>query len=76
MIETNGRLPQHEVLRCRVRYFTDGAVLGSRDYVQRYLTAYRISSGRRSRTAPRPLPNVTDWGDLATLRGLRRNAFG
>lgn len=76
VIKTNGHLPQHEVLRCRVRYFTDGAVLGSREYVERFLTAYRISTGRRIRTAPRPLPSVTDWGDLSTLRGLRRNAFG
>ena len=76
VIRTSGQLPQHEVLRCRIRYFSDGAVLGSRDYVQRHLVAYRLTTGRRSRTAPRPLPDVTTWGDLATLRGLRRSAFG
>jgi REP element-mobilizing transposase RayT len=76
VVKSNGQLPQHEVLRCRIRYFTDGAVLGSRDYVQQHLIAYRLSTGRRRRTAPRPLPRVTNWGDLATLRGLRRSAFG
>lgn len=76
VVRARGQLPQHEVLRCRIRYFSDGAVLGSREFIQKYLSAYRTETGRRSRTAPRPLPRVTDWGDLATLRGLRRSAFG
>ena len=76
VLEAKGRLPLATVLRCRVRYFNDGAVLGSKAFVQLHLAAYQARSGRRERTAPRPLPSLTDWGELATLRGLRRHAFG
>jgi hypothetical protein len=65
------------VLRCRIRYFTDGAVLGSRAFVEMHLLAYRVVTGRRARTAVRPIPPVANWGlSLATLRALRKNAFG
>ena len=76
VIKSRGKLPLHQVLRCRVRYFSDGAVLGGHAFVQEHLGTYQKLTGRRSRTAPRSIPSVTDWGDLATLRGLRRNAFG
>jgi putative transposase len=76
VIAENGRLPLATVLRCRVRYFNDGAVLGSQAFVQLHLSTYQRQAGRRSRTVPRPIPRVTEWGDLSTLRGLRQRAFG
>ena len=76
VLKTGGKLPLATVLRCRVRYFTDGAVLGSKAFVATHLAAYRLKTGRRQRTAPRPLPAVSDWGELATLRGLRRDPVG
>ena len=76
VIEAKGQLPVHEVLRCRVRYFSDGAVLGGHAFVLKHLGTYQKLTGRRSRTAPRPLPRVADWGDLSTLRCLRQQAFG
>jgi putative transposase len=76
VMKEGGRLPLATVLRLRIRYFNDGAVLGSRAFVEKHLAAYRRQTGRRERTAPRPLPACTDWGDLTTLRGLRQDAFG
>jgi putative transposase len=77
VIEEGGKLPLSTVLRCRIRYFTDGAVLGSRAFVEAHLHAYRTMTGRRKRTAVRLIPLVADWGSpLATLRALRKNAFG
>ena len=76
VVKSKGRLPLHEVLRCRVRYFSDGAVLGSQTFVQEHLANYQHRTGKRERTRPRPLPSVADWGDLNTLRGLRKQAFG
>jgi hypothetical protein len=77
VIEEGGRLPMATVLRCRIRYFTDGAVLGRRAFVEAQLNAYRTLTGRRKRTAVRPIPPVAEWGSpLATLRALRKNAFG
>ncbi|MBK9989659.1 MAG: transposase [Verrucomicrobia bacterium] len=76
VLKQKGRLPLATVLRCRVRYFTDGAVLGSQAFVETHLAAYRERHGARERTAPRPLAPITDWGGLTALRGLRKNAFG
>ncbi len=76
VIDEGGKLPLSTVLRCRVRYFSDGAVLGSKAFVGTQLAGYRKSMQRRTRSSPKPLPAITDWGELATLRGLRRQAFG
>jgi putative transposase len=76
VVAAKGRLPISEVLRCRVRYFSDGAVLGSRAFVQTQLASYQKLTGLRVRTAPRSVPQVADWGDLMTLRGLRKRGFG
>ena len=76
VIEVRGRLPMATVLRCRIRYFSDGAVLGSQAFVQTQLGLYQRLTGRRMRTAPREIPRVADWGDLMTLRGLRQGGFG
>ncbi len=76
VLKEGGRLPLATVLRCRVRYFNDGAVLGSRAFVQNQLAVYRRYTQRRMHMAPRDLPAITDWGELASLRGLRRRVFG
>lgn len=76
VVQEGGRLPLATVLRCRVRHFSDGAVLGSKAFVADQLVHYRRATGRRARTAPRELPGIADWGDLTTLRGLRKRSFG
>jgi hypothetical protein len=76
VMKADGRLPLATVLRCRVRYFSDGAVLGSQAFVERQLAVYCARTGRREQTAPHPLPKITDWGDITTLRGLRKAVFG
>jgi REP element-mobilizing transposase RayT len=76
VISKGGRLDLSEVLRCRVRYFTDGAVLGSRAFVQDQLAIYQARTGRRRGIEPKLLPSITDWGNLAVLRGVRGLALG
>ena len=71
VIDTGGHLPLATVLRCRLRYFTEGAVLGSRAFVATQLAKYREGTGRRERRGPRPLPTCTDWNDLVTMRSVR-----
>jgi hypothetical protein len=75
-LKSGGRLPLAVVLRCRLRFFTDGAVLGTRAFVTSQLEEYRRRTGKRERTKPRSLPALADWGDLATLRNLRRDPIG
>ena len=69
-----GELPLAAVLRCRVRYFTDGAVLGTAEFVRGYTGAWQSGCGRqfpvkvhRARGAP--------WGDLAVVNALRKEVF-
>jgi hypothetical protein len=57
VVAAHGQLPLATILRCRIRYFSDGAALGSRSFVATQLAAYRNRSGRRGR-CPRS-PNGT-----------------
>ena len=75
VMDAKGTLPLPTLLHCRVRYFTDGAVLGSKEFVAKHLAHYRRQTGQRKRIAPRPLPPITDWGDMTTMRGLQKNAI-
>jgi putative transposase len=71
-----GKLALSDILRCRIGYFTNGAVLGGRAFVETQLAAYRIRTGRRERTGPRALPPIADWGGLTVLRKVRQPALG
>jgi putative transposase len=76
VLNAGGRLPLTTVLRCRVRYFTDGAVLGSQAFVADALKRYQEMTGRRRRQVrPEPLPGA-DWAGLSALRRLRQVPFG
>jgi REP element-mobilizing transposase RayT len=76
VIKDGGRLSPVTVLRCRLRYFADGAVLGGRAFVERQLAIYRAKTGRRQRSAPHVLPDWMGFVDWAALRGVRRTGFG
>jgi len=73
--EAQGQLPKAAVLRCRVRYFTDGAILGSAEFVRGFTGALQLERGRKCPAKVNPLMGA-DWGDLAVIRGLRRQVFG
>jgi putative transposase len=67
-------LPKSVVLRCRVRYFTDGVILGSREFVQGYVDSWQAER-KGSRVDPTPMRGA-DWGDLTVMQGLRKGLFG
>jgi REP element-mobilizing transposase RayT len=70
-----GGLSKAEMLRCRVRYFTDGAVLGSADFVSRLTQRWRLE--RRRKHSPKVYPlRGGEWGDLSVIQGLRKEIFG
>jgi len=73
--QENGRLPKAAVLRCRVRYFSDGAILGSTEFVRGFAVAWQRERGRRHPPKVNAMKG-TDWGDLAVIQGLRRQVFG
>jgi len=70
VLDEGGELSRHDLLRCRVRYFTDGVVLGSREFVESVFARHRDLFGPKRRTGARRLRHG-DWGGLCTVRDLR-----
>ena len=68
VIDADGRLPLHEALLCRVRYFCDSAVLGSKAFIENFFRTNPSRVGRRS--CARPLRYI-DLPNTFTLRELR-----
>ncbi|HOB97826.1 MAG TPA: transposase [Verrucomicrobiota bacterium] len=71
--EKNADLALGQVLRLRVRYFSDGVVLGSRDYVNEIFGEYRDRFGPRRRSGARPMRGLPSLENLATMRDLQVN---
>ncbi|MFW5874297.1 MAG: transposase [Verrucomicrobiota bacterium] len=71
----DGILPKAAALRCRVRYFTDGAILGSSEFVRDFLENFQMERERKRPPKAHALKGA-DWGDLRVIRGLRRQVFG
>jgi hypothetical protein len=68
-------LPRAAVLRCRVRYFTDGAILGSQDFVRGFVAAWQPEKQRKYPPKVN-LMRGTDWQGMATIQGIRKQVFG
>ncbi|MFO8027220.1 MAG: transposase [Opitutales bacterium] len=73
--QENALLPKATVLRCRVRYFTDGAILGSQEFVRGFVGAWQMEKKRKYPPKPNLLRGA-DWNNLATIQGLRKSVFG
>ena len=71
----NAVLPRTTVLRCRVRYFTDGAILGSAEFVRGFTGAWQREKGRKYPPKVNSMQGA-DWGGLSVIQGLRRQVFG
>lgn len=71
VISEGGRLPLQTVLRCRVRYFSDGLVLGGRDFVEDVFCQYRQNFGSNRRCGARSMHSAV-WNGLFTLRDIRK----
>ena len=70
VLDNGGHLPKSVLLRCRVRYFTDGVVLGSKHYVDDVFHRHRDQFSPKRKTGARALRGG-GWGDLSTVRRLR-----
>ncbi|CAN5471408.1 hypothetical protein BH23VER1_BH23VER1_01300 [soil metagenome] len=66
---TGGALPLHEILRSRVRYLTEGAAVGSQEFLDRLLMERPRFFGPRRKRAGRPMRGG-DWGELCAVRDL------
>ena len=70
----DGELPKSVMLRCRVRYFTDGAILGSAEFVRGFTIGWQMDRGRKHPPKVNAMRG-SDWGGLAVIQGLRRQVF-
>lgn len=74
VIAQGGKLPVSVLLRCRVRYMTAGAVLGSQEFVSTYYEAHREHFSERRKKCFHKMSG-SDWGGLVVLRGLRSDIY-
>jgi len=74
MEKEQGALPRYILLRCRIRYLTEGAVLGSREFVQSHVEHWQRSTGRKY--PPRPqMIETEDTEVLAVMKNVRGTAY-
>lgn len=71
VLVAKGRLPLTTVLRCRVRYMTDGVALGSRAFVDGVFQRHRGYFSEKRRDGARVMRGA-QWGGLFTARDLRK----
>ena len=72
--DQDGEIPFGKMLRCRIRYFTDGAVIGSRGFVDEAFMKSRERFGPKRATGARRLKGDSKpaSGVLWSLRDLRK----
>jgi len=76
--EARGAMSVPRVLRHRVRYFCDGAVLGTAEFVNEIFTREqerRKRFGEKRTTGARRMRGA-DWGELRVLRDLQKDVIG
>ena len=70
VLAAGGKLTLAQVLRCRVRYFTEGTVLGTQSFVDTFFKRQRESFGERRSSGARRM-RAAEWGSLRVLRNLK-----
>jgi hypothetical protein len=78
VVEQGGAMPVRQALRHRVRYFCDGAVLGTAAFVNAVFEreqAVRKRFGEKRSTGARRMRGA-DWGELRVLRDLQKDVMG
>jgi REP element-mobilizing transposase RayT len=75
VLAAGGKLSMAQLLRCRVRHFSDGLVIGSRSFVNGWFEGARENFGERRKTGAR---KVSGWDaeGLFSMRDLRKGVVG
>ena len=69
--EAKGKLPAVEVLKARVRHFSDGLAVGTGAMLTAMFEAQRAYFGPKRQSGPRKLRRG-EWGDLRAMRDLQK----
>ena len=70
VLKSGGQLTTAQLLRCRLRYMADGGILGSRSFLESYLSNAAWQFGARRSTAARAMLGG-DWRGVFCIRDLR-----
>ena len=77
VLGTGGQLSAAQLLHCKLRYFTDGVVLGSREFVDRFFTKMK-----EQRPESHTKPTTGAWKlryftrtEIYSLRDLRKDVY-
>ena len=70
----DGGIPLSDLLLARVRYFTDGMILGSEAFVTQQFQKNRDAFGAKRKRAGQALAGAC-WDGLHVMRGLRRRVY-
>ena len=76
VLRSKGRVPAREYVRCRVRYFCDGAVLGGKEWVEGMFREHRKRFGRKRKSGARRMRGLDPAEALYTWRDLQKDVFG
>ena len=74
VLQAKGKLTLPAYVRCRVRYFCDGAIFGGREFVEEMFRAHRGRFGSKRKTGARRMKGLES--ELFTLRDLQVGVFG
>lgn len=70
VLDVGGKLSKAELLHCKVRYLSDGVVLGGKAFVEDIFQKHRGEFGIKRKTGARK-PRFGQWDGLCTMRDLR-----
>jgi len=73
VMKEGGRLSTGEILRLKIRYLTDGVVIGSKEYVEGKFEVFRDRFGSRRQSGSRPVRGL-ELGGLRAMRDLKVSA--
>jgi hypothetical protein len=73
VLKNGGKLSFVDLLLCKTRYFTDGAVFGSQVFVEDFFQNHRELFGRKRKTGARK-PKLGGLVDIFIIRDLRKDA--
>ncbi len=72
VLDEGGELSVAQLLHCRVRYLTDGVIIGGKDFVEKMLNEHaRFSALRRKRGARQMQSGPCEWNGLCMAGELR-----
>jgi len=71
----SGEIPWSVIFLSRLRYFTAGVVIGSKEFVDEFFEAYRDEFGPKRKSGARKLQGIAAAanGELASLRDLQKD---